>query len=240
MLVGCKIILANYSHMKNILKKVVGQIADQSGHTDFVGTVDEAVDLIFEEVKKTGKWTYINGSQFPIINFDTTERNAIIDAFENEEAPYFVIAGKLQGGKPTANELARIAIANRAVRTRSFLLNNNITVEFRSSKRPVLETLAVEGVSLQLGISIRMSRNGDKVVRVETSSFAGADARVRNNIGLVMAALSEVFGDGNEPAKSVKTVTEQPNKKATVIMNTTKKAAVKKTPSKKPSTKKSK
>jgi hypothetical protein len=82
------------------VKIIEGQIADASGHTDFRGNLDEAVDLIMENVKKHGKWAYVNGNPFVFERYDDRERAALLEALDSVDQPHFVLTGKLQGGRP--------------------------------------------------------------------------------------------------------------------------------------------
>jgi hypothetical protein len=77
---------------------VEGQIADASGHTDFQGTLDEAMEVIMNGVKNEGKWVYVNGNPYIFNNFDGAEEGQVRDMLMNEENPSFVLTGKLQGG----------------------------------------------------------------------------------------------------------------------------------------------
>lgn len=79
-------------------KQIVGQIADASGHTDFLGTLDDAVATIMENVKKAGKWAYINGNPFMFSKYDDTEAAQVRDLLDSVDEPHFILTGKLQGG----------------------------------------------------------------------------------------------------------------------------------------------
>ena len=82
----------------NLQKTVQGQIADASGHTDFLGTLDEAVTTIMDGVKNSGKWAYVNGNPFIFEKFDDTEAAQVRDLLNNADEPFFVLTGKVQGG----------------------------------------------------------------------------------------------------------------------------------------------
>ena len=79
-------------------KIIRGQIADASGHTDFEGSIDEAMDLIMHNVAKAGKWVYLNGSPFMFQNYDLTEQQEVREKLINAEEPNFMLTAKLQGG----------------------------------------------------------------------------------------------------------------------------------------------
>lgn len=78
---------------------IKGQIADSSGHTDFEGNIDDAVNTIVEQVASAGKWVYVNGNPFISNNInDPIEQNNLRDALLEDENPSFVLTGSLQGG----------------------------------------------------------------------------------------------------------------------------------------------
>jgi len=79
-------------------KKVIGQIADASGHTDYAGTIDEAVAFVMEAVQNQSRWAYVNGNPFQFEKFDKVEADALRAAFNSVEEPSFVLTGVLQGG----------------------------------------------------------------------------------------------------------------------------------------------
>lgn len=80
-------------------KIITGEIADASGHTDFSGSIEEAVAVIMENVRKFGKWAYINEKPFTFPNNGSAQEEAEVYAVLNEaENPHFVLTGKLQGG----------------------------------------------------------------------------------------------------------------------------------------------
>lgn len=85
--------------MSNSNKQVIGQIADASGHTDYAGTIDQAVDFVMDAVKNQARWVYVNGNPFQFDKFDAIEAKALRDAFDSVEEPSFVLTGVLQGGR---------------------------------------------------------------------------------------------------------------------------------------------
>lgn len=80
-------------------KIIRGQIADNSGHTDFEGTIDEAMDTILHNVTKAGKWVYLNGAPFIFKTFGLEEQNEVRNNLLQATDPTFLLTGKLQGGK---------------------------------------------------------------------------------------------------------------------------------------------
>jgi hypothetical protein len=91
---------------KQFQKQFVGQIFDNSGHTDFLGTLDEAVALIMENVKQNGKWAYVNGAPYIMDKYDDNAAADLREALDSVENPHFVLTHKLQGGASEAADLA--------------------------------------------------------------------------------------------------------------------------------------
>jgi len=137
----------------NIQKQVQGQIADASGHTDFVGTLDEAVATIFEGVQKSGKWAYINGTPFNFERFDDVERAEVYNALNAAEEPFFTLTGKLQGGAKTI------------VRTRSV-------------RRPISQLTNRAATRAQLVVNIS-TRDGVQHIETIVSEFGKAKSRLQ-------------------------------------------------------------
>lgn len=79
-------------------KIIRGQIADASGHTDFEGDIDEAMNLIMDNVTKAGKWVYLNGSPFMFQTYGIEEQEEVRNKLLNAEDPNFMLTAKLQGG----------------------------------------------------------------------------------------------------------------------------------------------
>jgi len=80
-------------------KMVTGMIADSSGHSDFLGTLDDAVKTIMDGVNTAGKWVYVNGNPFMFDNpKDEAEHARLRNRLAAEDKPEFVLTGSLQGG----------------------------------------------------------------------------------------------------------------------------------------------
>jgi len=79
-------------------KKIIGEIFDATGHTDFAGSIDEAVATIMETVRTTGKFLYINTNPFNFTDLGTGDTLRLREALDEHEEPTFVLAGALQGG----------------------------------------------------------------------------------------------------------------------------------------------
>lgn len=79
-------------------KQISGEIYDASGHTDFKGTLQEAVNTIVENCKKNGKWAYINGNPFIFDKFDDAEAEQVYNLLDAVEEPSFVLTGAVVGG----------------------------------------------------------------------------------------------------------------------------------------------
>lgn len=77
---------------------VTGQIADSSGHTDFIGSLDEAIEMIVEQSSKSGKWAYINGTPFMFQNHGLDEQDELRKMLANADEPNFMLTARLQGG----------------------------------------------------------------------------------------------------------------------------------------------
>lgn len=148
----------------NKQKQIQGQIADASGHTDFLGTLDEAVATIMENVKKAGKWAYINGNPFNFSKFDDNEAAQVRALLDSVDEPFFTLTGKLQGG---------------ARRTP--------TVRVRTVKQPISQILN-ERQRAQLVVSIS-SVNGQEFVDAYVTSYSGAKERLKKASPSVVAAV---------------------------------------------------
>ncbi len=107
------------SNIPTSQKTIVGQIFDASGHTDFSGTLEEAMETIMHQVTKAGKWVYLNGNPFMFTNYDLAEQNEVRNMLANAEEPTFILTAKLQGGskakynaKVTKTPLSKILNSN--------------------------------------------------------------------------------------------------------------------------------
>lgn len=85
---------------------VKGSIADASGHTDFVGTVDEAMERITTEVKNHGKWVFVDNVPQVFTPGDAESVRNLRDAITQEGAEFTVTAA-LVGGAPAASGKAK-------------------------------------------------------------------------------------------------------------------------------------
>ena len=79
-------------------KQITGEIHDATGHTDFLGTIDQAVATIIQNVRNAGKWVYVNGSPFIFSQFNQAEELELRAALDSVEEPSFVLTGALVGG----------------------------------------------------------------------------------------------------------------------------------------------
>lgn len=156
--------------MKKITKNniiVSGQIADASGHTDFQGTLDEAITLIMDQVKTAGKWAFVNGNPFFFTNFDEQEAADLTDKLQAVENPNFVLTGKLQGGAPKAKSTA--------------------TYRGQVVKQPLSKVLTGK-TRAQLAVSVR-SVGGNDVVDVIISDYNGGKARLAKHSKQILSAI---------------------------------------------------
>lgn len=83
-------------------KRITGEIHDATGHTDFLGTLDDAVAVIMDNVKRAGKWAYVNGNPFVFTDYNAAEEAALREALDAVDEPAFVLTGALQGGTQPA------------------------------------------------------------------------------------------------------------------------------------------
>lgn len=77
-------------------RMIRGAIADSSGHTDFNGTAEEAVELIKENVEKHNKWVFLGNE--PVFPQGDADYRAIRERMENGEVDEFTVTAKLMGG----------------------------------------------------------------------------------------------------------------------------------------------
>jgi hypothetical protein len=78
---------------------VKGMIADSSGHSDFLGSVDDAVTTILDGVQTAGKWVYVNGNPFIFNDAKNEAEQALLrNTLTAAENPEFLMTGSLQGG----------------------------------------------------------------------------------------------------------------------------------------------
>ena len=80
------------------MKTVTGQVADATGHTDFTGSIADAIKLISEKIKNSQMWAVVNGEPFFSKGSDELDGEYLTNAFEQAENPAFAIVGELVGG----------------------------------------------------------------------------------------------------------------------------------------------
>lgn len=141
---------------------VNGQIADASGHTDFTGTLDEAMAMIMQQVTKAGKWVYLNGSPFMFQNYDLAEQEEVRQKLANAENPSFMLTAKLQGGALP-------------------------TIKRKTTKRPISQVL---GASKRTQIALSVTKvNGKDVVNLTVSDYNGSKKRLAKHRESILRAL---------------------------------------------------
>lgn len=145
-------------------KIVKGQIADASGHTDFTGSIDEAMDLIMNQVTKAGKWVYINGNPFMFTSHSIAEQNELRGMLANAEEPTFMLTAKLQGG----------AAAVASVKT-------------KVTKSP-LSAVLNKNNRAQMAVSVKTVK-GKPVIDLTVSDFAGGRTRLSKNREQILSAI---------------------------------------------------
>lgn len=136
---------------------VKGQIADASGHTDFTGTIDEAMTLIMEQVTKAGKWVYVNGNPFMFTNNSIAEQDELRNMLTTSAEPTFMLTAKLQGGasvnvKVTGKPLSSVINKRRRA---------HIAVSFRTLKgKPVIDVTA----SSRNGVRKKLQKHREEII----------------------------------------------------------------------------
>jgi len=146
---------------------VKGQIADASGHTDFTGSIDEAMDLIMNQVTKAGKWVYVNGNPFMFTDHSLAEQKELRGMFENAENPTFMLTAKLQGGA-----------SKTKVRT-------------KVTKRPlsaVINTRNRAHMMVSLGTS-----KGQPTVTLHVSDYKGTKKRLSKSRAQILSAVFDAL-----------------------------------------------
>jgi len=148
---------------------VRGQIADASGHTEFTGTIDEAMATIMDQVTKAGKWVYVNGNPFMFTNKHTlAEQAELRNMLATAEEPTFMLTAKLQGG---AASVAKI-------RT-------------KVTKRPLSSVLNTR-TRAHLAVSMGTSK-GQPVIDLLVSDFGGSKGRLQRNREQILAAVFDAL-----------------------------------------------
>lgn len=147
---------------------VKGQIADSSGHTDFAGTLDEAMTIIMQQVTQAGKWVYLNGSPYMFQNYDLTEQEEVRQKLANADEPSFMLTAKLQGGATTC------------VRTK--VTKSPISKVLSSSNRAQM-TIGMKG------------RGASTKIDVTVSDYNGSKARLAKHREEILSAVFKLLGD---------------------------------------------
>lgn len=150
-------------------KIIKGQIADATGHTDFAGTLDEAMTTIIDQVKNAGKWVYVNGNPFIFQNFDLAEEQGLKDMLMAEEDPMFVITPKLQGGAKKVSTVYRR----------------------RVTKQPLSKVLGA-GTVAQLAVTVRNS-HGKRFVDVIVSDYNQGTKRLSPHVDDIVDEIYNTF-----------------------------------------------
>jgi hypothetical protein len=151
---------------------VRGQIADASGHTDFAGSIDEAMDLIMNQVTKNGKWVYVNGNPFMFTDHSLTEQNELRNMFTNAAEPTFMLTAKLQGG----------AAAPKAKLPR---------VRTQVTKSPLSRIITPRNRA-HMAVSVT-SKGGQQEIKVMVSDHNGSKKRLAKNRGQIMQAIFDAL-----------------------------------------------
>ena len=163
-------------------KVIRGQIADASGHTDFAGDIDEAMDLIMDQVTKNAKWVYLNGTPYMFQNFDLTEQQEVRNQLITADEPNFTLTAKLQGGATKAKTPVAVVVRGEI------------------SKQPISRVLN-DRRRAQLAVGVQTS-GGKTTVDVVVSNYNGAKAKVSTHRTAILAALWNLLKD--EPKKTSK------------------------------------
>lgn len=145
---------------------VRGQIADASGHTEFTGTIDEAMAKIMEQVTKAGKWVYVNGNPFMFTAQHTlAEQAELRNMLTTAEEPTFMLTAKLQGGAAK--------------------------VSTKVTKRPLSSVLNTR-TRAHLAISMGTSK-GEPVINLLVSDYKGSKSRLQKNREQILAAVFDAL-----------------------------------------------
>lgn len=149
--------------MSNSQIIVKGQIADASGHTDFAGTLDEAMTIIMQQVTQAGKWVYLNGSPFMFQTYDLAEQEEVRQKLANAEEPSFMLTAKLQGGAAKCK------------------------VRSKLTKSPISKVLSPSNRA-QMAIGIDQS-SGSPRISVTLSDYNGSKAKLSKYRTEILAAV---------------------------------------------------
>lgn len=144
---------------------VRGQIADASGHTEFSGSIDEAMNMIMNHVTKLGKWVYVNGNPFSFTNHSIAEQNELRNMLETSEDPTFMLTAKLQGG---------------AVKMKTRVVKSPLSAVLSSRTRAHL--------AVSLG-----SSGGTPTIDILVSDFKGSKKKLADHKREILSALFEAL-----------------------------------------------
>lgn len=146
--------------MNNDTKKITLEIMDDSGHTTFNIDVKEATTRIVEQIKKFGKWLYVNGQPHVFSREMTDAELTTLDGLLSENDTV-TLGGALQGG----------ALKAKGIVTK-LPLALGVTKKFAP----------------QIGINIS-TKNGEDHLTVSFSTFKGVDAKHRRYKNAIISAL---------------------------------------------------
>lgn len=187
-------------------KVISGEIFDASGHTDFMGSLDEAMQIIMDNVKNAGKWAYVNGNPFIFQNFDAAEEAQVKALLTDADEPHFLLTGKLQGGALVAGSRKAIAAGAKAAATR---IRNKAAADAArlrptaTAVRTVVKPIATKSVTKYIGkitkrpISQELGTNVAQlavslrkgVVEIIVSDYAGGRAKLQAHQNQILAGI---------------------------------------------------
>lgn len=162
-----------------------GEIADNSGHTDFSGDLNAAVRRIIEVVKETKKWTYVNGNPFFFqSNFDQADENRLQEALDTADEPTFAITGELQGGAK-----AQVPTTHQKIKKNINPNKNKPTtkIEGMISKKP-LSSLLVGKKRAHLAVCLT-NEHGVEKLSVMVSDYNGIRGKLANRMEDMIATI---------------------------------------------------
>lgn len=162
-------------------KTVKGQIADASGHTDFTGTLDEAMETIMDMVKNAGKWAYLNGTPYIFNSFDPIEEKQARDLLNSVEEPSFVLTGKLQGGNATL-------VKNRNVTT---TVKGKTVYRKRLISSPLSSFLVGKNCA-QFAVVMK-NNHGKTFVDIVASNYKGGKRKLARHKGAILTGVTNLL-----------------------------------------------
>jgi len=145
---------------------VEGAIVSMEGHTDFKGTLSDAITVIMDNVKQ-GKWAYLNNDPYFFQSYDEAEQEKAKDLLLAADQPVFTLTGALQGGAPKAKA--------------------KTLVRGRITKKPISQMLTGK-TRAQLAVSVR-NDHGKEVVDVFISDYNGSRSKLQANQDKIIAAI---------------------------------------------------